>query len=136
MKKNFFILVAFLPMLFSSCGESSTNETSASYVEFDSTFVGKDLPSNRNGDWEVFNDAEPGKRETIAGIDFELVFDNQYTSNLSSKRKLSKSEVVKVCKAKKGKDLYFYVDGKNESLADCYANSIGGVVQYEGETVK
>lgn len=91
--------------------------------------------SNADG-WDALNDAVSGERETIAGIDFELMFDNQYTSNLSSKRKLTKEEVIKVCKAKKGKDLYFYIDGKNKSLTDCYANSIGGHIEYDGNAVK
>ena len=40
-----------------------------------------------------------------------------------------------VCKAKPGKDLYFYVDGKT-SLADCYAHIIGGYMEYDGNAVE
>lgn len=85
---------------------------------------------------DVFNEAKDGQHETIAGIDFTLLYDNQYTTNLSSKRKLTKNEVVKVCKTKHNKDLYFYVDGRNESLADCYAHCIGGNIEYDGVVIK
>ena len=103
--------------------DEATGETQTSTVSVDESL-------------DVFNEAVDGQHETIAGIDFVLLYDNQYTSNLSSKRKLTKNEVVKVCKVKKNKDLYFYVDGKSESLADCYAHCIGGFIEYDGNAIK
>lgn len=92
--------------------------------------VGAEGKSRESSEWDVFNDAEVGERSNIAGINFKILFENQYCLNLSSARKLTKKEVLKVCAAKPGKDIQFYVDGKNSSLADCYASRIGGVVDY------
>lgn len=136
MKKSIVFVLAIMAFTFVSCfsseSEGSASKSALDELAEDTSFVDPDGMDA----WQVFNDASPGQHETIAGIDFEILVGNKYCMNLSSKRKLTKGEVLKVCVAKEGKDLQFYVDGKNESLADCYAYSIGGVVKYDDEVIK
>lgn len=86
--------------------------------------------------WDAFNDARDGEKETISGIQFNVITKNDYSETLASEKKLTPSEVKTVCKSLKGKDVYFYVNGATESLADCYAHMIGGTIEYEEQTIK
>ncbi|MBQ0090587.1 MAG: hypothetical protein KBT27_14775 [Prevotellaceae bacterium] len=88
---------------------------------------------NSDDGLDVFNDASEGEVETINGIKFNVMFKNEYTENLASDKKLTKEQVKSVCNALKGKDVYFYVNGATESLADCYANMIGGHLDYDNK---
>lgn len=84
---------------------------------------------------DVFNDGVEGETEDVAGISLNVMFKNSATENLSTPTRLTLEQFKAVCKAKPGKDLYFYVDGKT-SLADCYAHIIGGYMEYDGNAVK
>lgn len=86
--------------------------------------------------WDDFNNAVEGETEDVAGVRLSVLFKNDKTENLSTPKKLSKDEFKAVCKAKPGKDLYFYIDGATESLADCYASIIGGYKEYDGVAIK
>ena len=88
--------------------------------------------NKKDNGWDAFNDAKDGETAIIGGIKFRLMFNNQYTANLASEKKLTKKQIQKVCKDKKwkNKDLYFYEEGNTESLAGCYANYIGGYLTY------
>ena len=96
------------------------------------TSIGK---SSDDG-FDAFNEATDGEVESIAGIKFHVMFKNEYSENLASDKKLSPTQVKAVCKALNGKDVYFYVNGATESLADCYAHMIGGYMEYEGKSLK
>ena len=84
---------------------------------------------------DVFNDGVEGETEDVAGISLNVMFKNSATENVSTPTRLTLEQFKAVCKAKPGKDLYFYVDGKT-SLADCYAHIIGGYMEYDGNAVK
>lgn len=86
--------------------------------------------------WDAFNDAKEGDMKTIGGVKFSVITKNDYSESLASEKKLSPLEVKTVCKALKGKDVYFYINGATESLADCYAHMIGGTIEYEEQTIK
>lgn len=86
--------------------------------------------------WDALNDAAAGEVETIGGIKFNVMFKNEYTENLASDKKLTPTQVKTVCKALNGKDVYFYVNGATESLADCYAHMIGGYLEYDDKPLK
>lgn len=120
-----FIIITVACFSVTSCdGEEDANETQTSF----SASIDDD-----NDALDIFNEASEGEVETINGIKFNVMFKNEYTENLASDKKLTKQQVEAVCKALKGKDVYFYVNGATESLADCYANMIGGHLDYDNK---
>lgn len=102
-----------------------------------SNLTQEQLDSIENAEgWAVFNNAVEGETEDVAGVQLNVLFKNQATENLSTPKKLTKEQFKAVCKAKPGKDLYFYIDGKADSPVDCYAYIIGGDMEYDDQPIK
>ena len=125
MIKKLFILPIMMAVLIACTNGSNTSLTQR---EIDSIENAKVID-------DVFNDGIEGETEDVAGVSLNVMFKNSATENLSTPSKLTLEQFKAVCKAKPGKDLYFFVDGKT-TLADCYAHIIGGYMEYDGNAVK